>query len=164
MEHGSSILMFIFAGALLLYAGLMAVTKDYNLLPLRARVSVKPKDKKAYTFQLAKVIALVAAAPALGGLAGLLLLRKAGWRKLHEDVLVLLLYSVLTLLGMQAGRGLVSLVFGTAPATALGFITTDAGSYIFTAVILWIAARLDGMLEEQQHYLNRMNAKQEGEY
>ena len=71
MEHGFSILMLIFAGALLLYAGLMAVTKDYNLLPLRARVSVKPKDKKAYTFQLAKVIALVSAAPALGGLAGL---------------------------------------------------------------------------------------------
>ncbi len=71
MEHGFSILMLIFAGALLLYAGLMAVTKDYNLLPLRARVSVKPKDKKAYTFQLSKVIALVAAAPALGGLAGL---------------------------------------------------------------------------------------------
>ena len=71
MEHGFSILMFIFAGALLLYAGLMALTKDYNLLPLRASVSVKPKNPKAYTFALSKVVALVAAGPALGGLVGL---------------------------------------------------------------------------------------------
>ena len=33
MEYGYSILMGIFAGALLLYAGLMALTKDYKMLP-----------------------------------------------------------------------------------------------------------------------------------
>ena len=63
MEYGFSILMFIFSGILLLYAGLMALTKNYDMLPVRARVSVKPKDKRAYAVQLAKVIALVAAAP-----------------------------------------------------------------------------------------------------
>ena len=36
MEYGYSILMGIFAGALLLYAGLMALTKDYKMLPYRA--------------------------------------------------------------------------------------------------------------------------------
>lgn len=71
MEYGFSILMFIFSGILLLYAGLMALTKNYDMLPVRARVSVEPKDKRAYAVQLAKVIALVAAAPALGGLVGL---------------------------------------------------------------------------------------------
>ena len=64
-----SILMFIFSAALLLYAGAMAVTKNYDILPRRATVSVKPKDKKAYTFQLSKVIALAAAVPALTGIA-----------------------------------------------------------------------------------------------
>ena len=46
MEYGYSILMGIFAGALLLYAGLMALTKDYKMLPYRARTSVKPKNPK----------------------------------------------------------------------------------------------------------------------
>lgn len=42
MEYGYSILMGIFAGLILIYASLMALTKDYKILPLRARVSVQP--------------------------------------------------------------------------------------------------------------------------
>lgn len=71
MEYGFSILMAAFSAAVLLYAGLMALTKDYNMLPLRARTSVKPKNPKKYMTQLAKVVALVAISPALGALAGL---------------------------------------------------------------------------------------------
>ncbi len=71
MDTGFSVLMFCFSGALLLYAALLAVTKDYMLLPLRARISVKPKNSRAYAFQLSKGVAVAAIAPALGGLAGL---------------------------------------------------------------------------------------------
>ena len=71
MEYAYSILMGIFAGALLLYAGLMALTKDYKILPFRSRASVKPKDPKKYTVQLAKVIALTAISPAISSLVGL---------------------------------------------------------------------------------------------
>ena len=71
MEYGYSILMGCFSAALLLYAGLMALTKDYKLLPLRARVSVKPKNEKRYMTQLAKAVALAALAPALSALVGL---------------------------------------------------------------------------------------------
>ncbi|MBQ3901733.1 MAG: hypothetical protein II736_08440 [Clostridia bacterium] len=71
MEHGYSILMGIFSAAILLYAGLMALTKNYKLLPVRATQSVKPKDEKRYMTQLAKVVALVALSPALSALAGL---------------------------------------------------------------------------------------------
>ena len=71
MEHGFSILMGIFAGAILLYAGLMALTKDYRLVPYRARQSVKPKNEKRYMTQLAKAVALAALSPALSALAGL---------------------------------------------------------------------------------------------
>ena len=60
-----------FAAALLLYAGLMALTKDYKILPYRSRQSVKPKDPKRYMTGLSKVIALVALSPALSALAGL---------------------------------------------------------------------------------------------
>ena len=66
MDNGFSILMFIFAGALLLYAALMAITKDYNMLPFRACVSVKPKNPEKYMVQLAKIVALVAAMIAVG--------------------------------------------------------------------------------------------------
>lgn len=71
MEYGYSILMGIFSLMLLLYAGLMALTKDYKMLPYRARISVKPKDPKRYALALSKVIALVAAAPALSALFAL---------------------------------------------------------------------------------------------
>lgn len=71
MEYAYSIIMGAFAAALLIYAGLMALTKDYKMLPFRSRVSVKPKDPKRYAFQLSKVIALVAAAPAISALIGL---------------------------------------------------------------------------------------------
>ena len=71
MEYGYSILMGIFAAAILLYAGLMALTKDYSILPLRSRQSVHPKDPKRYMTQLSKVVALVAASPALSALVGL---------------------------------------------------------------------------------------------
>ena len=71
MDNGFSILMFIFAAALLLYAAALAITKDYNMLPYRSRVSVKPKNPKRYAVQLAKVIALAAVAIAVGAAVAL---------------------------------------------------------------------------------------------
>lgn len=71
MEYGFSILMFIFAGVLLLYAALMALTKDYRMLPYRSRQSVKPKNPKKYMVQLAKIVALTALAVAAGAAVAL---------------------------------------------------------------------------------------------
>ena len=64
-----SILMLCFSGALLLYAGLLALTKDYNLIP-RCYAS-RVKDKKTYAVNLAKVIALTAVPPAHCAIAAL---------------------------------------------------------------------------------------------
>ena len=69
MEYGFSILVFCFSGALLLYAGLLAVTKDVTLIPRHRKAKIK--NRRAYALQFAKIMALVAAAPLLGGLAGL---------------------------------------------------------------------------------------------
>lgn len=71
MEYAYSILMGIFSAAILLYAGLMALTKDYKILPYRSRQSVKPKNEKLYMTQLSKVLALVALSPSLSALVGL---------------------------------------------------------------------------------------------
>lgn len=71
MEYGFSIFMAAFSLALLLYAGLMALFKDYKMIPRRARVSVNPNDGKKYMTQFAKVLALVAISPALSAFVGL---------------------------------------------------------------------------------------------
>ncbi len=71
MDHNFSVFMFIFAGALLLYAAILAITKDYKMLPYRARIPVKPKNPKKYTVQLAKAVALVALGIAIGAVVGL---------------------------------------------------------------------------------------------
>ena len=92
-----------------------------------------------------------------------LLIRKMGDERIRGSGFAAALYGIGTLLLMQIGRGMVSLIFGTAPAVALGFITTDVVSLIFTAVILWIVRRLDGVLENQFHYLRRVRKERERE-
>lgn len=98
MEYGYSILMGIFAGLILIYAGLMALTKDYRMLPLRARVSVQPKDEKRYMKQLAKVVALVALAPALSALTGL-------WNMIAALIVLVVSAVVFIWLGTKIMRG-----------------------------------------------------------
>ena len=71
MEYGFSILLFCFAGMLLLYAGLLALGKDPKMIP--RHYAAQMKDPKAYTRQIAKVIALVATAPLHSGIVGLFL-------------------------------------------------------------------------------------------
>ena len=60
--------MFIFSGAILLYALLLAWTKDVGLI--RRSYAAKMKDRKKYAVQFAKVLALTSIAPALTGMAG----------------------------------------------------------------------------------------------
>lgn len=98
MEHAYSIIMAAFGVALLLYAGLMALTKDYKMLPYRSRQSVKPKDPKKYAFQLSKVLALVALSPLLSALAAL-------W-KIPAGVIVLFVSMILFIwLGTKIMKG-----------------------------------------------------------
>ncbi len=68
MEYGYSIIMFAFAGSILLYAGLIAMG-NYKLI--RRLYSAKVRDKKEYAKRFARVLALVSLAPFLSGLVGL---------------------------------------------------------------------------------------------
>ena len=67
-----TLLLFCFDGILFSRAAVMcgAPAKNYKMLPLRARTSVKPKNEKAYMVQPAKAVAPAAAAPALSALVG----------------------------------------------------------------------------------------------
>lgn len=99
----------------------------------------------------------------LAALAVLPLERKWGWERLHGTVLLNFLFSILVVLAMQAGRAAVALIAGTPPEGLLLFVTADSVTYIFTVVILWIVSRLDGMLEDQKHYLARINDPERNE-
>ena len=63
--------------------------------------------------------------------------------------------------GAATGRALIALMTGTPPAGLLLFVTADSITYVFTLVIVWIASRLDGILEDQKHYLERINDPEE---
>ena len=102
----------------------------------------------------------------VGNLAALALtqfLYRFGWKRLHDQVLLSLLYGFLTALMMQLGRALIALVMGNPLAVCLGFITTDVLSAVFSALLVSIMRKLDGMLEEQKHYLRRVAEEMERE-
>lgn len=69
MDVGYAILMFCFAGALLLYGILLISTKNISLIPQAEKANIK--NKKAYARQFGKVVALLSLAPATSGLVWL---------------------------------------------------------------------------------------------
>ena len=93
-------------------------------------------------------------------LAALLLFKAVGKERVRQGGLALI-FPLLVLLLMQAGRAVLSMLLGAAPTAAADFFTTDSLSYIFTIVIVWIARRLDGIYEDQKHYLLRVQAQEE---
>lgn len=95
------------------------------------------------------------------GLVMLLFLKKWGWQKMKADALTAISYGLLTALVMQAGRMVVSMILGYSPGVSFGFVTTDVLSTLFAALLLWMASRLDGLLEEQKHYLLRIQKENE---
>lgn len=95
-------------------------------------------------------------------LLALLPLKRLGDERIRSSVWLSLAWGLAVLLLMQLGRALIALCLGAAPAEAPGFFTTEAVTMLFTLVILWIVRRLDGVLEDQHHYLSRVRKETEG--
>ena len=93
----------------------------------------------------------------LFGLAALGLIRALGAEEIRKSVGKTLVFGAAVLLLMQLGRAAVALMRGMAPASAVLYVTLDAISMLFTLLILWIARRLDGVFENQRHYLKRIH-------
>ena len=89
-----------------------------------------------------------------------LLLRLYGKERVRTGNLALV-FPILVQLLMQAGRAAVALVLGAGLENVAGFFTTDSLSLLFTFVIIWIARKLDGVYEDQKHYLLRVHAEGE---
>lgn len=103
----------------------------------------------------------------VGNLAAMALLPlvrgKWNWRRLHDNVLLAMVYGALVTLLMQAGRFLMALVLGNPPAICAGFITTDVLSVLFAVLLVWISRRLDGILEDQKDYLKRIQEEDDNQ-
>ena len=104
---------------------------------------------------------LIYCAGNLLSLAMLLPLEKFGGERIRESGFLTVCFGLATLLLMQLGRALIAMAAGSELRTALGFFTTDALSLLFTGLILWIARRLDGIFENQRHYLLRIHETEE---
>lgn len=104
---------------------------------------------------------LVYCAGNLFALLMLIPLRLLGGERIRLDGFLSVCFGLVTLLLMQLGRALIALLLGTDFQTCLGFFTTDALSLLFTGVIIWIARRLDGIFENQKHYLLRIHKTEE---
>lgn len=95
---------------------------------------------------------------------GALGIRKAfGEEAIRTDSLKTLLFGLVTVMLMELGRAVMALSTGAAFTAALGFFTTDVVTVLFTLVILWIVRRLDGVFEDQHHYLLRVQEEQREE-
>ena len=99
---------------------------------------------------------LIYGAGNLLALAALLLLKAWGKEETRKDVLQSMGFGLVTALLMQLGRAVLALALGSEWRVSLGFFTTGVVTDLFTVVIVWIARRLDGIFEDQIHYLLRI--------
>ena len=121
---------------------------------------------------------LIYCAGNLFALLSLLWFRILGKERIREDSFLTVMFALTTQLFMQLGRAAIAFALlraspGSAPAGTqsiagalsfcIGFVTTDALSGFFTAVILWIARRQDGLFEDQKHYLLRIQEAEKEE-
>ncbi len=94
-------------------------------------------------------------------MAALLLFKAFGKEKIRKSFLLTLLFALTVVVTMQIGRGLVAMIFGSGIGVIWKFMSTDALSDLFTMVVVWVASRLDGIFEDQKHYLLRQQKERE---
>lgn len=92
-------------------------------------------------------------------LVSLILIKTLGKQKIRESALLTIIFVVLTFIGVELGRGLVSLIFGMAFDSILAFFVTDSLSLVFAVVVVLISRRVDGLFEDQRAYLIRTESE-----
>ena len=93
-------------------------------------------------------------------MAALLMFRIWDKERIRKSPYLTLVFAFAIQLLMQLGRAGVAALFGYAPATCIGFITTDILSELFTLFVAWIVRRVEGLFEDQKHYLLRIQSEQ----
>lgn len=93
-------------------------------------------------------------------MAAMLYLKLLGKERVRANAVLTLVFAVLIQLLMQFGRAGVALLKQHSLLACWDFITTDAMSILFTLVIIWIVRRVEGLFEDQKHYLLRIQQEQ----
>lgn len=99
----------------------------------------------------------------LASLLAYLMLHFRGKEKVRTSVLASLLFGILVQFGMHLGRAAVAAALGNELSACLYHFTADGLSYVFTFFIVWIVRRLDGLFEDQKHYLLRIQSERQVE-
>lgn len=103
---------------------------------------------------------LIYSAGNLLSMAALVYLKLLGKERVRGNAVLALVFAALIQLLMQLGRAGVAFLMGHSLPACWDFITTDAMSILFTLVIIWIARRVEGLFEDQKHYLLRVQREQ----
>lgn len=106
---------------------------------------------------------LIYGAGNLLSLAALVMLRIFGKERVRQDAFLSLVLAFLTQLLMWLGRAGAAALLGWEAAACLGFVYTDVLSGLFTLLIIWIVRPIDGLFEDQKHYLLRTEAERQAE-
>lgn len=98
----------------------------------------------------------------LFSLLAVVALKGLGKERVRQSVWLSLGFGLAVVLLMQGGRMLAALVLGKAEgALVQSYFLYDSLSILFTLVITWIVRRLDGVFEDQKHYLLRLQEERE---
>lgn len=79
--------------------------------------------------------------------------------RIRKSAFLSVVFALCVQLLMQLGRAGVAALLGQSAGACLGFITTDILSEIFTAFIVWVARRVEGLFEDQKNYLLRIQSE-----
>lgn len=83
-----------------------------------------------------------------------------GKERIRQDAFLTLVFALCVQFLMQLGRAGLAALFGNPAAACLGFITTDILSELFTLFVIWVVRRIEGLFEDQKHYLLRTQSEQ----
>ena len=96
-------------------------------------------------------------------LAALVMFKVFDKERIRQDTVLALTFALITQLLMQLGRAGIAGILGFSAAECLGFITTDVLSALFTLFVIWTVRRIEGLFEDQKHYLLRIQCEQKVE-
>lgn len=97
------------------------------------------------------------------GLGALAMLKMCGKERVRTDAFLTVVFGLATTLLMQLGRALVSVALGGEAAAMFEFFRADVLTLLFTAVVIAIVRRLDGVFEDQIKYLLRVSKERDEE-
>ncbi|MGN0655485.1 MAG: hypothetical protein ACI4KR_01705 [Ruminiclostridium sp.] len=88
-------------------------------------------------------------------LLGLIMLKICGKEKVRNRIPFTVVYVVIIFISIQVGRWLISILFGSDFGSGVTFFVADSLSLLFAVVAVLISRKMDGLFEDQKHYLIR---------